>query len=509
MLVAVNNTAAAATTGGLTSVGARTVALGGYQTLNTYTAATGGTWDAANAASWTNFDPGSSTGASGAIAQFADGAGTGTGANTLTLNTTRNVQGIQFSSTVAGHNYAINDAGNSTSSIILDNTGNNASATIADSSASGNSNAINVPITLASNLAVSVTNAANILTIDAPVSGTGKSVTKSGAGTLVLTGANTYTGPTTISTGTLQLGNGGASGSLSGTTGITNNGMLVVNRNNPFLGSVDLHNAGITGSGGFAQIGSGLTTLDMPNSFTGGTVISNGQVSASVSGSLGSGTSGTASVAITNAATLLLTGTGNLDRLRNDATINLGGTVAIASGSSEGTAATVSGGTNSGTGSAFGLGALTLSANSTLDFDSTGGSTLLVFNSFAAAGFTLNITGYANTTFDGTSNSGSATDDRLVFNSNLTPAQLASINFGSGITATEIDLGNGYFEVGQAIPEPASLGVPWSRPPRPHRLEEPSPVCQSRRENSTRLISASAHASCAGRGLRRIGRIMP
>ena len=284
------------------------------------------------------------------------------------------------------------------------------------------------------------------------------SLVKAGTGALTLSGANTYTGTTTISAGTLQLGNGGVSGSLSGTTGITNNGMLVVNRNNPFLGSVDLHGAGITGSGGFAQIGSGTTTLDVANTFTGGTVISNGQVSASVSGSLGSGTSGTASIAIANTATLLLTGAGNLDRVRNDAAINLGGgTVAIASGSSEGTAATVSGGTNSNTGSAFGLGALTLSANSTLNFDATGNSTLLVFNSFAAAGFTLNITGYTNTTFDGTANSGAATDDRLVFNSNLTPAQLAAINFGSGITATEIDLGNGYFEVGQAIPEPASL----------------------------------------------------
>ena len=284
---------------------------------------------------------------------------------------------------------------------------------------------------------------------------------KQGAGTWTLTGANTYTGATTITAGTLQLGNGGVSGSLSGTTGITNNGLLVVNRNNPFLGSVDLNGAAITGSGGFAQIGSGTTTLDMANSFTGGTVISNGQVSASVSGSLGSATTGTASVAIASAATLLLTGTGNLDRVRNDAAINLGGgTVAISSGSGEGTAATISGGTNSGTGSAFGLGALTLSANSTLDFDATGGSTLLVFGSFAAAGFTLNITGYSNSTFDGTANSGSATDDRLVFNSSLDSAQLAAINFGNGMPAAEIDLGNGYFEIGQAIPEPSLLVYP-------------------------------------------------
>ena len=297
------------------------------------------------------------------------------------------------------------------------------------------------------------------LSTDRVISGIG-AVTISGPASQTFTATNSYSGATTISSGaTLQLGNGGVSGSLSGTTGITNNGMLVVNRNNPFLGSVDLNGASITGSGGFTQLGSGTTTLDVANTFTGGTVISNGQVSASVSGSLGSGTTGTTSVAIANAATLLLTGSGNLDRVRNDAAINLGGgTVAIASGSSEGTAATVSGGTNSNTGSAFGLGALTLTAaNSTLNFDSNGTSTLLVFSSFAPGAFSLNITGYSNSTFDGTANSGAVTDDRLVFNSNLTPAQLAAINFGSGITATEIDLGNGYFEVGQAIPEPASL----------------------------------------------------
>ena len=39
---------------------------------------------------------------------------------------------------------------------------------------------------------------------------------QSSSGTLVLTGANTYTGLTTVNTGTLQLGNGTTSGSLAG-----------------------------------------------------------------------------------------------------------------------------------------------------------------------------------------------------------------------------------------------------------------------------------------------------
>jgi autotransporter-associated beta strand protein len=52
-------------------------------------------------------------------------------------------------------------------------------------------------------------------------------MTKAGDGTLILTGTNTYTGGTTISAGTLQLGDGTLDGSILGA--ITNNATLVVN----------------------------------------------------------------------------------------------------------------------------------------------------------------------------------------------------------------------------------------------------------------------------------------
>lgn len=45
------------------------------------------------------------------------------------------------------------------------------------------------------------------------ISGTGD-LTKTGSGTLTLSGANTYAGGTTINAGTLQVGNGGTTGSL-------------------------------------------------------------------------------------------------------------------------------------------------------------------------------------------------------------------------------------------------------------------------------------------------------
>lgn len=48
---------------------------------------------------------------------------------------------------------------------------------------------------------------AGVVTFDGAISGSTRKLTKSGAGTLVLNNANTYTGGTTLSTGTLVLGN--------------------------------------------------------------------------------------------------------------------------------------------------------------------------------------------------------------------------------------------------------------------------------------------------------------
>ena len=41
----------------------------------------------------------------------------------------------------------------------------------------------------------------------------------------------------------------------------------------------------------------------------------------------------------------------------------------------------------------------------------------------------------------------------------FTAGQLAQINFGAGLTTTEINLGGGYYEVGglAAVPEPSAL----------------------------------------------------
>ncbi|WP_438479390.1 autotransporter-associated beta strand repeat-containing protein [Oleiharenicola lentus] len=99
------------------------------------------------------------------------------------------------------------------------------------------------------------------------------SLTKSGAGLLQLTGTNTYTGVTTISTngGTLQLGNGGTTGSILGNVAVGASAVLSFNRSSALdFGGI------ISGAGRVTQVGPGKTTLTAANTYTGTTTISAG-----------------------------------------------------------------------------------------------------------------------------------------------------------------------------------------------------------------------------------------
>lgn len=111
------------------------------------------------------------------------------------------------------------------------------------------------------------------------ISGTG-GLTKIGDGTIVVTNDLNYSGDTTISVGTLQIGNGTASGSIVGN--ITNSGTLVFNRS----GSHAI-NGVISGNGGLIQVGTGTTTLAAANTFSGAVSVRDGKLRISHSGALG------------------------------------------------------------------------------------------------------------------------------------------------------------------------------------------------------------------------------
>ncbi|NBT13579.1 MAG: hypothetical protein EBS56_08370 [Planctomycetia bacterium] len=69
-----------------------------------------------------------------------------------------------------------------------------------------------------------VSNAAGMLAAGAPLQdnfGANSGLTKSGVGTMMLSGSNGYTGVTTVSAGTLQIGSGGLAGSIGSTSGVS------------------------------------------------------------------------------------------------------------------------------------------------------------------------------------------------------------------------------------------------------------------------------------------------
>ena len=92
-------------------------------------------------------------------------------------------------------------------------------------------------------------------------------------GMLILTGANTYSGGTSIDPGhTLQLGDGGTSGSIQGS--VINDGKLTFNRSNTYV-----FDGVISGPGALQQIGNGNTILTSVNTYTGVTTVNAGVLS--------------------------------------------------------------------------------------------------------------------------------------------------------------------------------------------------------------------------------------
>jgi len=143
--------------------------------------------------------------------------------------------------------------------------------------------------------------ASNTITTDASVGATINSVlsgangmTKAGAGTLILGGANDYTGGTLVSAGVLQ----GDTTSLQSV--ITNNASLVFNQT-----TSGTYSSVLSGSGTLAKTGTATLTLSAANDFTGAMSISNGAVR--LSSATGAGTVA-GGIAVTSGAALELTG---------------------------------------------------------------------------------------------------------------------------------------------------------------------------------------------------------
>lgn len=137
----------------------------------------------------------------------------------------------------------------------------------------------------------------------------GGAFTKSGAGTLVVLGTNTFTGLTTIADGTLAVGNGGTSGNIP--TAVLNDAALVFNRSDATTFA-----QAISGSG-LVRLAGGSLTLSASNAYSGGTWIDAGTLTAGHVNAFGSG-----AITLGSGAMLDL---GNL--LVGNAITNNGGTI--------------------------------------------------------------------------------------------------------------------------------------------------------------------------------------
>ncbi len=281
-------------------------------------------------------------------------------------------------------------------------------------------------------------------------------LSKSGSGTLILTGANVQ-GSTLISSGTLQVGAGGTAGSLSGA--ITNNASLAFNR------SDNLTNlSAISGSGVVGKLGAGTLTLGGASTYSGGTLVSAGALagsSASLQGAITNNaavifdqsTNGTYAGAMSGNGTLTKSAAGTLTL--SGANTYSGGTLVSAGGLSGSSASLQGVITNNGAvsfdqttngtynGLMSGTGSLTKSGNGTLTV--AGANTYSGTTTISGGGVTLGAGAAISTntvTFAGTAG--------VVLNLGGNSQSVGLVNNNLSNSATTLTISNGSLTISGA-----------------------------------------------------------
>ncbi len=233
-----------------------------------------------------------------ALANFGPGisgtAGTPfTGPHTVTLDGVQTVGQIIFNDV---NSFTITSG--SGGSLVLDNSAVPSAITVTTGTHS-----ISAPIAVsAQGLGVDVASG-QLVTLSNTVSGTSAALTKTSAGTLALTGSNTYAGGTTLTSGTLQVNSDASLGATSGNL-VFGGGTLQLlssatsSRNYQVSGAsnanIDTNGSNLTlntgisrvaaATGGVVKSGGGTLTLAGSNSYTGSTTVNLGSVVLDASG---------------------------------------------------------------------------------------------------------------------------------------------------------------------------------------------------------------------------------
>jgi autotransporter-associated beta strand protein len=312
-------------------------------------------------------------------------------------------------------------------------------------------------------LVVRVNGDSDILTVSsAIVNNTSASrLTKSGNGKLILTGTNTYSGATTINAGTLQLGNGGAPGTLATTSTLTvNAGATLAFSNNSadfaFSQGTAFASA-ISGNGSVTMLGGNLTMTTGVNTYTGGFTLAGGKFFVGTNAAaLGTGTftisggtfssssSGAAGQTLTTTNANIWSGNFSLDsRVTSGSMVwNNNGNVLLSGGSRTVTGATGPnlnlGGVVSDGGNNYGLtfttmNSVTLSGANTYGGGTTMSAGTLNINNASALGTGKLTIGGAMTLNNSTANAITLSTNNLQdWNGDITFTGTRSLNMGTG-----------------------------------------------------------------------------